>query len=194
MLALRDNGYDRYDRWHVAIVDAAEVHGHAKPVDLPVRRPLVRRGQSQDPPSDHAANGAAGQFEINRPSCRDGSHPAPAASGALTGDYPDRTAKHCRAWGYVAAIGIPLAGTLGIDLAGLLLGASSLDRVVGALTASALVVPLVVLIPAILEEFGWRGFGVQTAVDDGHSPAWAATWLERAPRTWAAAMRPRMWG
>jgi membrane protease YdiL (CAAX protease family) len=26
----------------------------------------------------------------------------------------------------------------------------------------------------MLEELGWRGFGVQTAVDGGHSPAWAA--------------------
>jgi hypothetical protein len=75
---------------------------------------------------------------------------------------------------YVAAVGIPLAEKLAVVLLGLALGVSSLDRVVNALTASALVVPLVVLLPALLEELGWRGFGVQTAVDAGHSPAWAA--------------------
>ena len=34
--------------------------------------------------------------------------------------------------------------------------------------------PLVVVVPAILEELGWRGFGVQSAVEQGRSPAWAA--------------------
>ena len=47
------------------------------------------------------------------------------------------------------------------------------DRLLQALTASAVVVPFVVLLPGLLEELGWRGFGVQVAVEDGHSPAWA---------------------
>jgi len=75
---------------------------------------------------------------------------------------------------YVAAIGIPLAEKLGVDLVGLAVGATTPSRLTDALTASALVVPLVVLVPALLEELGWRGFGVQTAVDGGHPPAWAA--------------------
>jgi uncharacterized protein len=75
---------------------------------------------------------------------------------------------------YVAAIGIPLAEKVGVDLVGLAVGATTPSRLTDALTASALVVPLVVLVPALLEELGWRGFGVQTAVDGGHSPAWAA--------------------
>ena len=75
---------------------------------------------------------------------------------------------------YVAAIGIPLLEKVGVDLVGLAVGATTPSRLTGALTASALVVPLVVFVPALLEELGWRGFGVQTAVDGGRSPAWAA--------------------
>jgi len=75
---------------------------------------------------------------------------------------------------YVAAIGIPLVEKLGVDVVGLAVGATTPSRLTDALTASALVVPLVVLVPALLEELGWRGFGVQTAVDSGHSPAWGA--------------------
>jgi len=76
---------------------------------------------------------------------------------------------------YLAAVGIPLIATLAIDAVGLLLGAASLDRLVGALTASALLIPVVVVVPAMLEELGWRGFAVQAAVDAGHSPGWAAS-------------------
>ena len=75
---------------------------------------------------------------------------------------------------YLAALGIPVAEKLAIDLTGSLLGFSTPDRLFGALTVSALVVPLVVVVPALLEELGWRGFGVQAALDDGRSPAWAA--------------------
>jgi membrane protease YdiL (CAAX protease family) len=32
----------------------------------------------------------------------------------------------------------------------------------------------VVILPALLEELGWRGSAVQAAVDSGRSPAWAA--------------------
>jgi membrane protease YdiL (CAAX protease family) len=35
-------------------------------------------------------------------------------------------------------------------------------------------VHLVVLLPALLEEFGWRGFGVATAMEADGSPLWAA--------------------
>lgn len=75
---------------------------------------------------------------------------------------------------YLAALGIPVIEKLVVDLAGVVAGVTTPDRLVGALTVSALIIPLVVLLPALLEEFGWRGFGVQTAVDGGRSPAWAA--------------------
>jgi len=75
---------------------------------------------------------------------------------------------------YLVAVGIPVLEKLAVDVTGVLLGRSTPDRMVSALTFPALVVPLVVLVPAILEELGWRGFGVQAAVEQGHSPAWAA--------------------
>jgi len=34
-----------------------------------------------------------------------------------------------------------------------------------------------VVAPALLEELGWRGFGVQAALDAGRSPAWAALFV-----------------
>jgi membrane protease YdiL (CAAX protease family) len=77
-------------------------------------------------------------------------------------------------WWYVAALGIPVAEKLTVDLVGTLLGFSTPGRLVGALSASALLVPVVVLLPALLEELGWRGFGVQAALEQGRSPAWAA--------------------
>jgi uncharacterized protein len=74
---------------------------------------------------------------------------------------------------YLAALGIPVAEKLAVDIGGSLLGLTTPGRLLGALSVSALVVPLVVLLPALLEEFGWRGFGVQAALDDGRSPVWA---------------------
>jgi len=61
-----------------------------------------------------------------------------------------------------------------IDTAGVLLGHATVGQLLRALSTSALIVAVVVLVPALLEELGWRGFGVQTAVEQGHSPAWAA--------------------
>jgi membrane protease YdiL (CAAX protease family) len=76
---------------------------------------------------------------------------------------------------YAAAVGIPLVEKLVVDLSGIALGETTPARLVGSLNGAAFVVPFIVLVPAMLEEFGWRGFGTQTAADDGHSPAWAAT-------------------
>jgi hypothetical protein len=75
---------------------------------------------------------------------------------------------------YLAAIGVPLLGTLAVDAAGVMLGEASLDELIGALGAGALVVPLVVFIPALLEEIGWRGFGVDVMADRGHGLAVSA--------------------
>jgi membrane protease YdiL (CAAX protease family) len=75
---------------------------------------------------------------------------------------------------YVLAVGIPLLGTLAIVAAGVLLGQAGPDDIVGGLTASAIVVPLVVILPALFEEFAWRGFGVEMMLERGHSFAVAA--------------------
>ena len=75
---------------------------------------------------------------------------------------------------YLAALGIPVAEKLAVDITGSLLGLTTPDGLLGSLSASALLIPLVVLVPALLEELGWRGFGVQAALDGGRSPAWAS--------------------
>ena len=74
---------------------------------------------------------------------------------------------------YAIAVGIPVAEKVLVVCAGTLLGSTTPDRLLHAFTATALIVPLVVLVPGVLEELGWRGFGVQTAVEQGYSPAWA---------------------
>jgi membrane protease YdiL (CAAX protease family) len=100
---------------------------------------------------------------------------ATAAGTATVRSLFDRASKWRIGWPwYLAAIGIPVIEKLLVDLAGIVSGVATPDRLVSALPVSALIVPLVVLVPALLEEFGWRGFGVQTAVDAGRSPAWAA--------------------
>lgn len=70
---------------------------------------------------------------------------------------------------YLIAIGIPLLGTLAIVAAALLLGEASLGEAVGGVTTSAIFVPLVVLLPALFEEFAWRGFGVEVMLARGHA-------------------------
>jgi len=74
---------------------------------------------------------------------------------------------------YLVAIGIPIVDKLLVVAAGVLLGITTPDRVLQEITPAAALVPLVVLLPGLLEELGWRGFGVQVAIDQGHSPAWA---------------------
>jgi len=70
---------------------------------------------------------------------------------------------------YLLALGIPLAGTLAIVAAGVITGQATLQDVVGGVSATAVIVPLVVFLPAIFEEFAWRGFGVQVMLERGHS-------------------------
>ena len=79
-----------------------------------------------------------------------------------------------RARWYLAALSIPVAEKLAVDIAGTLLGFATPGRLLEPLSASALVVPVVVVVPALLEELGWRGFAVEAALDDGRSAAWAA--------------------
>ena len=62
-------------------------------------------------------------------------------------------------WLYLAAIGIPILGTLLIVVLAVATGTPMSDAF-SDLSAAALIVPLVVLLPALLEEFGWRGFGI----------------------------------
>jgi len=75
---------------------------------------------------------------------------------------------------YAAAVGIPFLAFGVIAALGAALGQFSSERLADNMTVSALIIPLVVVLPAMLEEVGWRGLGVQAAVDDGHSPVWAA--------------------
>jgi uncharacterized protein len=75
---------------------------------------------------------------------------------------------------YLIALGIPLLGTLAIAAAAVMVGESGLEEVVGGVTASAIVVPFVVLLPALFEEFAWRGFGVEVMLERGHALALAA--------------------
>jgi membrane protease YdiL (CAAX protease family) len=75
---------------------------------------------------------------------------------------------------YAAAVGIPFIAFATISLTGVALGQFSAERLAGNLSASAVLLPLVVVLPAMLEELGWRGFAVQAATEDGHSPIWAA--------------------
>ncbi len=75
---------------------------------------------------------------------------------------------------YALALGIPLLGTLAINAAGIAAGQATLSDVVGALETSALIVPLVVLLPALFEEFAWRGHGAEVMLQRGSSAAVAA--------------------
>lgn len=68
------------------------------------------------------------------------------------------------AW-YCAALGIPLAGTLAIVALAVVTGAAS--RPLSGLSPAAALVPIVALLPALLEEFGWRGFGLPAALAAG---------------------------
>jgi membrane protease YdiL (CAAX protease family) len=75
---------------------------------------------------------------------------------------------------YAAALGIPIAAAVLIDLAGIVAGQATAGEVIGAIGADALLVPLVVFLPALFEEVGWRGFGVETALQRGWSVVAAA--------------------
>lgn len=74
---------------------------------------------------------------------------------------------------YAAAILIPVAEKVIVDATGIAFGQTTLPSLMSALTIGALTLPLVVLVPGLLEELGWRGFAVQTAIDGGRSPVWA---------------------
>jgi membrane protease YdiL (CAAX protease family) len=75
---------------------------------------------------------------------------------------------------YAAAILIPVAEKIIVDAAGLALGQTTMQQLLtSALGIVAFTLPLVVLVPGMLEELGWRGFAVQTAIDSGRSPIWA---------------------
>jgi hypothetical protein len=75
---------------------------------------------------------------------------------------------------YLLAIGVPLLGTLAIVSAAIVLGEATFDEVVGGVTTGAIVVPFVVFLPALFEEFAWRGHGVEVLLDRGRSLAVAA--------------------
>jgi membrane protease YdiL (CAAX protease family) len=75
---------------------------------------------------------------------------------------------------YVLALGIPILGVLAIDLVGIVLGQTDATTIIDSLDASVLLVPLVVLLPALFEEFAWRGYGVEVMLQRGASFARAS--------------------
>lgn len=62
-------------------------------------------------------------------------------------------------WLYVAAIGVGVVANLLIVVLAVATG-TPLSDAFSDMSAAALVIPLVVLLPALFEEFGWRGFGI----------------------------------
>jgi membrane protease YdiL (CAAX protease family) len=62
-------------------------------------------------------------------------------------------------WLYVAAIGVGVGANLLIVVLAVATG-TPLSDAFSDMSAAALVVPLVVVLPALFEEFGWRGFGI----------------------------------
>jgi uncharacterized protein len=62
-------------------------------------------------------------------------------------------------WLFIAAIGIGVIANLLIVVLAVATG-TPLSDAFSDLSAAALVIPLVVLLPALFEEFGWRGFGI----------------------------------
>lgn len=60
---------------------------------------------------------------------------------------------------YLVALGIPILGNLLIVVVAVATG-TPLGDAFSELNSTALIVPLVVLLPALLEEFGWRGFAL----------------------------------
>jgi membrane protease YdiL (CAAX protease family) len=62
-------------------------------------------------------------------------------------------------WLYVAAIGVGVVANL-LIVAFAVASGTPLSEAFSDLSAAALVIPLVVLLPALFEEFGWRGFGI----------------------------------
>jgi membrane protease YdiL (CAAX protease family) len=63
---------------------------------------------------------------------------------------------------YLAAIGVPVVASLLITVLGLALGVGPNTGATGV----AFIVPLIVLLPGLLEEFGWRGYGVPSGPRD----------------------------
>jgi membrane protease YdiL (CAAX protease family) len=61
---------------------------------------------------------------------------------------------------YLLALAIPLGATLAIVLLGVLAGTSA-QRALAEISARPLLLLLVVFLPALAEEIGWRGFAVQ---------------------------------
>lgn len=75
---------------------------------------------------------------------------------------------------YAAAVGIPFAAFAAVAISGAAFGQFSSERLAANMTPSVVLLPLIVVLPAMFEEFGWRGYGVQAAVSAGHPPIWAA--------------------
>ena len=82
-------------------------------------------------------------------------------------------------WLYVAAIGVGVVANLFIVAAALATGTPPSDAF-SDMSAAALIIPLVVLLPAFFEEFGWRGFGIPAL---GRQPLLVSSLLVGVPFT-----------
>ena len=82
-------------------------------------------------------------------------------------------------WLYVAAIGLGVMANLFIVVLAVVTGTPARDAF-SDMSAAALVIPLVVLLPALFEEFGWRGFGIPAL---NRMPLLAASLLVGIPFT-----------
>jgi membrane protease YdiL (CAAX protease family) len=82
-------------------------------------------------------------------------------------------------WLYVAAIGLGVMANLFIVVLAVVTGTPASDAF-SDMSAAALVIPLVVLLPALFEEFGWRGFGIPAL---NRMPLLAASLLVGIPFT-----------
>jgi hypothetical protein len=89
---------------------------------------------------------------------------AVVTAGLAGGGELGRLARRITRWRvdprlYVAALGLPIAANLLIVALAVATG-TPIGAAFSGLNAGALIVPLVVLLPALFEEFGWRGFGI----------------------------------
>ncbi len=82
-----------------------------------------------------------------------------AGGGELSRLFSRMARWRLRAWLYVAAIGTGVVANLLIVVLAVASG-TPLSDAFSDMSVAALIVPLVVLLPALFEEFGWRGFGI----------------------------------
>jgi uncharacterized protein len=100
-------------------------------------------------------------------------------NGAVRALFRGLAVRPARARWYLA-LTIPVIGALGIVAAAVAMGAPS-GHLFDKLSPTALIIPLVVAIPAFLEEFAWRGFALRRLL--AVTSPWRATLILGIPWT-----------